>query len=118
MAPGASQLVVGGDSCNNGDQGLQGLFDADTAILNGANGHPLATIASNSWESGGENQPASFDSIENAYLMRSAAEGVGMYFSSGDGSGVEMPSSDPYATAVGGTTVGVGASSNRLFETG
>ncbi|HEY3957882.1 MAG TPA: protease pro-enzyme activation domain-containing protein [Streptosporangiaceae bacterium] len=118
MAPGASQLVVGGDSCNDGDQGLQGLFDADTAILNGANGHPLASIASNSWESGGENQPASFDNIENGYLVRATAEGVGMYFSSGDGSGVEMPSSDPYATAVGGTTVGLGASNNRLFETG
>lgn len=118
MAPGANQLVVGGDSCNNGDQGLQGLFDADTAILNGANGHPLATIASNSWESGGENQPASFDNIEHAYLVRAAAEGVGMYFSSGDGSGVEMPSSDPYATAVGGTTLGLGSSNNRLFETG
>ena len=26
MAPGAHQLVVGGDSCNNGDDGLQGLF--------------------------------------------------------------------------------------------
>jgi hypothetical protein len=50
MAPGASQLVVGGDSCNNGDFGLQALFNADIAILNGAGGHPLATIASNSWE--------------------------------------------------------------------
>jgi subtilase family serine protease len=118
MAPGASQLVVGGDSCNNGDQGLQGVFDADTAILDGAGGHPLATIASNSWESGGENQSASLTSIENGYLVRAAAEGVGMYFSSGDTSGVEMPSSDPYATAVGGTTLGIGASGNRLFETG
>jgi len=118
MAPGASQLVVGGDSCNNGDQGLQGVFDADTAILDGAGGHPLATIASNSWGSGGENQPASLTSIENGYLVRAAAEGVGMYFSSGDTSGVQMPSSDPYATAVGGTTLGIGASGNRLFETG
>jgi subtilase family serine protease len=118
MAPGANQLVVGGDSCNNGDQGLQGLFDADTAILEGAGGHPLATIASNSWESGGENQSASSTNIENGYLVRAAAEGVGMYFSSGDVSGVEMPSSDPFATAVGGTVLGIGASGNRLFETG
>jgi subtilase family serine protease len=118
MAPGASQLVVGGDSCNNGDDGNQGLFDADTAILDGAGGHPLATIVSNSWESGSENQPTSFTSIENGYLVRAAAEGVGMYFSSGDTSGVEMPSSDPYATAVGGTALGIGARGNRLFETG
>jgi subtilase family serine protease len=118
MAPGASQLVVGGDSCDNGDAGSQGLFDADTAILDGANGHPLATIASNSWESGDDDQPASDTSIENGYLVRAAAEGVGMYFSTGDTSGVEMPSSDPYATAVGGTTLGIGASGQRLFETG
>jgi subtilase family serine protease len=118
MAPGASQLVVGGDSCNNGDGGNQSVFDADTAILDGADGHPLATIVSNSWESGPETQQASWTRIENAYLVRAAAEGVGMYFSSGDTPGVQMPSSDPYATAVGGTTLGIGASNNRLFETG
>ena len=118
MAPGASQVVVGGDACNNGDEGNQGLLDADTAILDGKNGHPLATIVSNSWNSGSENQPTSFSSVENAYLVRAAAEGVGMYFSSGDTAGVEMPSSDPYATAVGGTALGIGASGNRLFETG
>ena len=41
-----------------------------------------------------------------------------MYFSSGDGSGVLAPSSDPYAIAVGGTTLGIGKSGSRLFETG
>ena len=45
MAPGASQIVVGGDGCNEGDFGLQGLFDADVAVLNGAGGHPLASAA-------------------------------------------------------------------------
>jgi subtilase family serine protease len=118
MAPGASQLVVGGDSCNNGDQGNQGLLDADTAIVDGANGHPLATIASNSWNSGYEGQPPAITSIEHGYLVRAAAEGVGMYFSSGDTPGTQMPSSDPYATAVGGTALGIGAAGNRLFETG
>jgi subtilase family serine protease len=118
VAPGANQLVVGGDACNNGDEGLQGLFDADVAVL-GGNGHrPLATIASNSWESSDEAQPAIFDNIENSYLVRSVAEGVGMYFSAGDGSGVEMPSSDPNDTAVGGTTLGIGKHHKRLFETG
>ena len=58
MAPLANQLVVGGDSCNNGFFGLQALFDADTAILNGVGGHPLAQIASNSWEGNDESQPA------------------------------------------------------------
>jgi subtilase family serine protease len=118
MAPGASQLVVGGDACNTGDFGLQGLFDADIAVLNGADGHPLASVASNSWESGSEEQPLMWTNIEHGYLVRAVTEGVGMYFSSGDASGVESPSSDPDAIAVGGTTLGIGQVNNRLFETG
>jgi subtilase family serine protease len=118
MAPDANQLVVGGDSCNNGDYGLQGLFDADIAVLGGNGTHPLATVASNSWEGFDETQPAFLDNIEHSYLVRAAAEGVGMYFSAGDASGVETPSSDPNAIAVGGTTLGIGKANNRLFETG
>ena len=57
MAPAANQLVVGGDSCA-ANFGLQGLFDADLAVLGGSSSHPLATIASNSWGSGAENQPS------------------------------------------------------------
>jgi subtilase family serine protease len=118
MAPGASQLVVGGDTCNDGDFGLQGLFNADLAVINGNGGRPLASAASNSWEGGDESQAPYLTNIEHAYLLQAATEGVGMYFSSGDGSGVETPSSDPYAVAVGGTTLGIGKTSNRLFETG
>jgi subtilase family serine protease len=118
MAPLANQLVIGGDSCNDGFYGLQALFDADTAILNGVGGHPLAQIASNSWEGNDESQPLNLVNIEHAYLLRAAAEGVSMLFSAGDGSGVLTPSSDPYATAVGGTTLGIGRTDPRLFETG
>ncbi|MGD0698555.1 MAG: S53 family peptidase [Trebonia sp.] len=118
IAPLANQLVVGGDSCNNGFFGLQALFNADTAVLNGVGGHPLAQIASNSWEGDDESLPLNMLNIEHAYLLRAAAEGVSMLFSAGDGSGVETPSSDPYATAVGGTTLGIGRTDPRLFETG
>ncbi len=119
MAPAASQLVVGGDSCNNGDAGLQGLYNADVAVIDGAGGHPLASLTSNSWEAGGEGSvPPANITIQHAYLLRAAAEGVGMYFSSGDGSGVETPSSDPFAIAVGGTTLGISKAGGRLFETG
>ncbi|HEV8063939.1 MAG TPA: protease pro-enzyme activation domain-containing protein, partial [Acidimicrobiales bacterium] len=118
MAPAADQLVVGGDSCNNGDFGLQGLFDADIAVLDGVDNHPYASVASNSWESGDEGQPGFLTNIEHSYLTRAVGEGVGMYFSAGDGSGVEMPSSDPLAISVGGTTLGIGSKNNRLFETG
>jgi subtilase family serine protease len=118
MAPLASQLVVGGDSCDNGFYGLQALYDADLAVLNGRNGQPLARVVSNSWEGGDETIPANLLAIEHAYLVRAAAEGVTMLFSSGDVSGVQVPSSDPYATAVGGTTLAVGYRNPRYFETG
>mgnify|MGYP001265018336 CR=1 FL=1 len=118
MAPAARQLVVGGGSCDNGDYGQQGLIDADLAILDGTRHRPLASVVSNSWETGGESQAAALTSIEHAVLVRAAAEGVGMYFSSGDGSGVEEPSSDPLAIAVGGTSLGIGPGGRPLFETG
>jgi subtilase family serine protease len=118
MAPMADQLVVGGDSCDTGDFGLQALYDADLAVLDGANGRPLAKIASNSWEGGDETIPANQLAIEHDYLIKAAAEGVTMLFSTGDAPGVVIPSSDPYATAVGATTLGIGQDDSRLFETG
>ena len=118
MAPGANELVVGGDGCDNGDSGLQGLFDADLAVLDGNGSRPLATIASNSWGSGDEDQPALVTNIEHAYLVKAAAEGVGMYFSAGDSEGTFEPAVDPYAIAVGGTSLGIGKTGSRLFETG
>ncbi|HEY3907070.1 MAG TPA: protease pro-enzyme activation domain-containing protein [Streptosporangiaceae bacterium] len=119
MAPGANQLTIGGDSCNNGDFGLQGLFDADLVNIDGMGNdhHPLSTISSNSWGPGNDTQPAIFTNIMHAYLVRAAAQGVGMYFASGDASGVETPD-DPFTILVGGTTLGVGKHDTRLFETG
>jgi subtilase family serine protease len=120
MAPGANQLVVGGDSCNNGDFGYQGLFNADIAVIDGtaaSHQHPLATISSNSWGPGNDGQPAILTNIMHAYLVRAAAQGVGMYFASGDRPGVETPD-DPFAVLVGGTSLGIGKNNKRLFETG
>ncbi len=118
MAPAANQLVVGGDSCDTGFFGLQALFDADLAVLNGVGDRPLAQVASNSWIAGDESLPANMLQITHAYLIRAADEGVSMLFSAGDTSGLAVPSSDPYATAVGGTTLAIGHDNPRLFETG
>ncbi len=118
-APGANQLVIGGDSCNNGDFGNQGLFDADIVNIDGTAGsnHPLSNISSNSWGPGDDSQPAILTNIMHAYLVRAAAQGVGMYFASGDSSGVETPD-DPFTILVGGTSLGIGSHGQRLFETG
>ncbi len=119
MAPGANQLVIGGDSCNNGDFGNQGLFDADIVNIDGTTGnhHPLSNISSNSWGPGDDSQPAILTNIMHSYLVRAAAQGVGMYFASGDSSGVETPD-DPFSILVGGTSLGIGKDNQRLFETG
>jgi subtilase family serine protease len=118
MAPGANQLVVGGDSCNRNQDDNQATYDADIAILDGSGNHPLATVASNSWEAGLESLPMRQKNLIHAYLMRAAGEGVGMYFSAADGPVILEPAVDPFATSVGGTTLGLGQQNNRLFETG
>lgn len=119
MAPGANQLMVDGDSCNFQLQGVQPLFDAETAVLTGNGNAPSATIESNSWGiTGGESFPSIYASTAHAIDLRAAAEGVTMLFSSGDNPGISVPASDPYSTAVGGTTIGLGQGDTRLFETG
>jgi subtilase family serine protease len=118
MAPDQKQLLVGADTCQTALEGLQSLFDAENAILDGNGNAPLASAASNSWEMGGEEVPPELANIMHSILLRAAGEGVGMYFSAGDGPGVLVPSNDPYATAVGGTSLGLDANNSRLFETG
>lgn len=119
MAPGAAQLMVDGDSCDEALQGVQPLFNAEQAVLSGNGNSPSASIESNSWGiTAGESYPSNYAQTADEINLRAAAEGVGMYFSSGDNPGVSVPASDPYSLAVGGTTLGIGASGNRLFETG
>jgi subtilase family serine protease len=111
LAPGATQLMVVSAGCDEN----QSLLDADLAVLTGNGGHPSASIVSNSWQiPTGEVSPQTVHAID----LRAAAEGVGMYFASGDVTGLNVTDSDPYVTAVGGTTLGIGAKNNRLFETG
>jgi subtilase family serine protease len=119
MAPDAKLLVIGGDSCNNGDFGVQGLFNADIVNIDGHGSvhHPLSRISSNSWGPGNDLQPVIDTNIMHGYLVRAAAQGVGMYFASGDSSGVETPD-DPFSILVGGTSLGLGKHNGRLFETG
>ncbi len=118
MAPGAHILFVGGADC------LDTSLDVALNTIVAGN---LAQIVSNSYGDLGEDIPAdevaAFDQIsENA-----VAEGIGLYFSSGD-SGDEVanlgfPSADfsassPWVTAVGGTSTGIDQNGNRVLETG
>ncbi|WP_329956411.1 protease pro-enzyme activation domain-containing protein [Catenulispora pinistramenti] len=109
LAPDADQLMIVGGGCD------QGLLDAALTVLTGDGNHPSATIESNSWQIPVGTEPAA---VMHAIDLRAAAEGVGAYFASGDTPGLTMPASDPYATAVGGTTLGIGAHNERVLETG
>ncbi|WP_323746251.1 S53 family peptidase [Catenulispora pinisilvae] len=109
LAPDADQLMIVGGGCD------QGLLDAALTVLTGDGNHPSATIESNSWQIPVGTEPAP---VMHAIDLRAAAEGVGAYFASGDTPGLTMPASDPYATAVGGTTLGIGAHNERVLETG
>jgi subtilase family serine protease len=111
MAPGAAQLMVIGENCNED----QALLDAADFVLTGHGTRPRASIESFSWQIPLGAVPAK---TVHAIDLRAAAEGVGMYVAAGDSPGLNVTDSDSYATAVGGTTLGIGAKDNRLFETG
>lgn len=104
--------------------------------------HRLATIVAGSWawpfDSTFGNLPAELIDAFQQIFVQGAAEGIGFYFATGDCSDLnpanpnlscasstgttqtqtEFPAADPWVTAVGGTSLAVGADSRYLFETG
>jgi subtilase family serine protease len=122
IAPGANQLMLDGDECdiNTSKDYAQALFNALLAPLTGKGSSASAAIESVSYSllSKESNTPPSLLKTSHAIALRAAAEGVSLLFASGDAPGVKSPASDPDVTAVGGTTLGIGAHNQRLFETG
>lgn len=119
MAPGANLLMIDGNDCQAQHHYVQALFDAMLAPLTGPT-KPSAAVESVSYGLGYPSEssaPTSQLKLIHAIALRAAAEGVSLLISSGDSPGVTLPSSDPDVTAVGGTTLGVGAHNQRLFET-
>jgi subtilase family serine protease len=144
MAPDANILYVGGNSCFDTSGGgfapNGGLLDSLALIVD----HHLADMVSSSWgeimhglDSSGnpsDIDPALIKAYEQVF-KKGAIEGIGFYFSSGDcgddnpatscganvgsaRSQLEYPTSDPWATSVGGTSVAIGKTNNLLFQTG
>lgn len=120
IAPGADIVYVPARSCDNLDFG-----DALATIVDGH----LADAISNSWGSTGEVDETATLQYYQAIFTQAAIEGIGVYFSSGDGGDntggdpaatplVNLPASNPLVTAVGGTSLGVGKSGEYLFEDG
>ena len=117
-APGANQLMIDGDDCDTRIDGEQSLLNAELAPLTGHGSSASVAIESVSWALGESSVPPSLQKTSHAIALRAAAEGVSLLYASGDNPGVESPASDPDVTAVGGTTLGVGAQNHRVFETG
>ncbi len=119
QAPDAKVVYVGAASCEDSD-----LLDGLAIIVE----NHLASIVSSSW--GEPYDGATLIPAYNVVFQAGAAEGIGFFFSSGD-SGYEYPNEDPgsdmlqvdwpdsspWVTAVGGTSLAIGSSNNREFET-
>jgi len=129
MAPGATVHYYGGNSCENADllAPLQQIVDTHSAdIVSNSWGEVVYSTTGNL----DETDQASYDQV----LKQAAIEGIEMNFSSGDcgaeipttGCGTndtssepqaDFPSSSPWATAVGGTSVAIGKSNQVLWNT-
>jgi subtilase family serine protease len=117
MAPAAKIVYVGAP--NN-------YRDLDAALNHVVDRH-LAQIVTNSYDYATELLPRGFVKPFNDTLIQAAAEGIGVYFSSGD-TGDETadfgfatpnwPAVSPWVTAVGGTSLGISAANTRALETG
>ncbi|HEV7648499.1 MAG TPA: S53 family peptidase [Actinophytocola sp.] len=118
MAPGANIFFVGASDCLDSS--------IDVALNDIVAGH-RADIVSNSYGDLGEDVPAEEVQAFNQISVQAVLEGIGLYFSSGDGgdeaADLGFPSPDfsassPWVTAVGGTSMAVDAHGKRQFETG
>jgi subtilase family serine protease len=127
VAPKANVVYVGARNCADGlDEALTNIVD-----------HHLADIVSNSWGDLSEHYTQAMIDAEESIFKQGAIEGIGFYFSTGDcgyevpgtpcqarygdaGSTrrqTDLPTSDPWVTAVGGTTLAVSGSDHYKFET-
>jgi subtilase family serine protease len=119
MAPDAHILYMGAQDCENG------LFTADQTVIDDG----LANVVTNSWgDTGGDllDDAATKTAYDDLFMLADST-GITVQFSSGDDGdnfavlGVatpDYPASSPFVTAVGGTSLQIGASGQRTGEVG
>ncbi len=126
MAPAANIVYVAGTDCT-----FQPLLDAVTSIVD----NHLADVVSNSWAAS-EQGLTSVDTVPfDQVFEQGATEGIGFDFASGDcgyndpstqcgnadGSDelrANFPTSSPWVTGVGGTSLAIGEHDNYEWQTG
>jgi subtilase family serine protease len=125
-APDAKVVYVGAD-CMTGQRGGGTLpfLDAETRIVD----QHLADVATDSFSTLEGGSPATVVAAWEQMFQQGALEGIGFNFDSGDGgdgaypqygipAAVTFPASDPWATAVGGTTLQIGQHGEVVGELG
>ena len=113
MAPAARVTYVVGNGKITGDRLLDSL---DTVVT-----YHIADVVTSSWYIGWLPMPKSVITAWEGVLQRAAVEGITVNFASGDAqipTKIQYPGGDPWLTAVGGTTIAIGAHDNYLWETG
>jgi subtilase family serine protease len=117
IAP-AAKVVYVAANCTGNQQ--QDLLDAETRVVD----QHLADVSTESYSivENGDFTEATAAAWTKVF-EQGAAEGIGFNFDSGDGgdddgAGVTFPASDPWATAVGGTTLEIGRSGAVTGELG
>jgi subtilase family serine protease len=119
MAPDAHILYVGAQNC------IDGLFDSEQNVID--NG--LANVVTNSWgDTAGDllEDVASRTAFDDLFMLADTT-GMSVLFSSGDSgdnfnlfglSSADYPPSSPFVTAVGGTSLKVGANGQQRGQLG
>jgi subtilase family serine protease len=118
VAPDAKLIYASGASCNGID-----LLETEVGVIDD-NRASIVSLSYGDLESSETTGQATFDT----YVLKQAAlQGIGFYIASGDNgdevinSGikqVDASANNPYATAVGGTSLAIGAQGQYKFETG
>ena len=119
MAPDASILYVGAQDCING------LFNAEQAVIDAH----AADVVTNSWgDTGGDllDDVSTRTAYDNLFMLADST-GMSVLFSSGDDgdnfgvlgvSTADYPPSSPFVTAVGGTSLQIGATGAQTGQLG
>jgi subtilase family serine protease len=118
-APNANITYVGASDCTD-----EGLGNAVAYVVN----NHAASIVTDSW--GEPTDESSLTSVYDQLFVAGATEGIGFFFSSGDDGyedpnyedttdqvEVDYPTSSPWVTSVGGTSLAIGAHDNYEGET-
>jgi subtilase family serine protease len=118
LAPAASIRFYPAASCNDPD-----FVDALDTVVS----EDRVQVVANSWGSPESVETAGMERVYQSIVLRGESEGISFIFSSGDNgdeqadSGIvqpDFPASDPYVTAVGGTSAAIGANGRMSFQTG